>query len=595
MYRAPLRDMRFVLHELLGDDRLARFYSTVDYSGELADSILDEAAKFGENVLEPLNKTGDAEGAKWTPDGVVVPKGFREAYASYTEGGWTQLSVPEAEGGQGMPQTVNTAAEEIFFASNMAFYLGTSLARGAVEAIAASAAGGPISQQFLPRLVSGEWMGTMNLTEAQAGSDLGLMRTRAVAEGDHYRVFGQKIFITYGDHDMTDNIVHLVLGRIDGAPAGTRGISLFLVPKVLVNADGSAGAPNDVRCISIEHKLGLHASPTCVMAFGEKDGAVGYLLGAPNSGLAHMFIMMNAARLSVGVQGLAQSERAFQQALDWARSRLQGRPADGTAAGPVAIVNHPDVKRMLLSMKSRVEAMRVLAYAAALSLDAAHREADAAARAAALLRAELLTPVVKGWCTEIAIDVTSTGIQVHGGMGFIEETGASQFLRDVRVASIYEGTTGIQSNDLIGRKLGRDKGAAMTALLDELVAELQMPGVDQADVVAAKAAALEALALLRAATASILVQQAASPAAAMAVSVPYLMLCGTVIAGALLAQGAGVAAKALAGGSGEAAFYEAKLRTARFYADQVLPGAHGLARVVGSGAASVTQADPATL
>jgi len=386
-----------------------------------------------------------------------------------------------------------------------------------------------------------------------------------------------------------------VLGRIDGAPAGTRGISLFLVPKVLVNADGSAGAPNDVRCISIEHKLGLHASPTCVMAFGEKDGAVGYLLGAPNSGLAHMFIMMNAARLSVGVQGLAQSERAFQQALDWARSRLQGRHADGTAAGPVAIVNHPDVKRMLLSMKSRVEAMRVLAYTAALSLDAAHREAEEAARAAALLRAELLTPIVKGWCTEIAIDVTSTGIQVHGGMGFIEETGASQFLRDVRVASIYEGTTGIQSNDLIGRKLGRDKGAAMTMLLDELVADLQMPGVDQADVVAAKAAALEALALLRAATASILVQQAASPAAAMAVSVPYLMLCGTVIAGALLAQGAGVAAKALAGGSGEAAFYEAKLRTARFYADQVLPGAHGLARVVGSGAASVTQADPATL
>jgi len=295
------------------------------------------------------------------------------------------------------------------------------------------------------------------------------------------------------------------------------------------------------------------------------------------------------------VQGLAQSERAFQQALDWARSRLQGRAADGTAAGPVAIVNHPDVKRMLLSMKSRVEAMRVLAYTAALSLDAAHREADEAARAAALLRAELLTPVVKGWCTEIAIDVTSTGIQVHGGMGFIEETGASQFLRDVRVASIYEGTTGIQSNDLIGRKLGRDKGAAMTALLDELVADLQEAGTDHADFIAAKAAALEALALLRTATASVLAQQATSPAAAMAVSVPYLMLCGTVISGALLAQGAGVAAKALAGGSGEAAFYEAKLRTARFYADQVLPGAHGLARVVGSGAASVTQADPATL
>jgi 3-(methylthio)propanoyl-CoA dehydrogenase len=394
---------------------------------------------------------------------------------------------------------------------------------------------------------------------------------------------------------MTDNIVHLVLGRIDGAPAGTRGISLFLVPKMLVNTDGSPGEANDVRCLSIEHKLGLHASPTCVMAFGEKDGAVGYLLGAPNSGLAHMFIMMNAARLSVGVQGLAQSERAYQQALDWARSRRQGRSADGTNAGPVAIVNHPDVKRMLLSMKSRVEAMRVLAYAAALSLDAAHRADDAAARATALLRAELLTPIVKGWCTETAIEVTSTGIQVHGGMGFIEETGASQFLRDVRVASIYEGTTGIQSNDLIGRKLGRDQGAAMTALLDELVVALKAPGTDTADVVAARTAALEALALLRAATASLLIQQAASPAAAMAVSVPYLMLCGTVIAGALLVQGAGVAAKALAAGSGEAAFYDAKIRTARFYADQVLPAALGLARVVESGAASVAQTDPATL
>ncbi len=586
MYRAPLRDMQFVLHELLGDDRLSAYYADVDYAGELADSILEEAAKFGENVLEPLNRPGDVEGARWTPEGVQVPKGLKEAYASYIEGGWTQMSVPGDLGGQGMPHTVNNAVEEIMFASNMAFYLGTSLARGAVEAIAGSGSGDAV-QPFVEKLVSGEWMGTMNLTEAQAGSDLALLRSRAVADGDRYRIFGQKIFITYGDHDMTDNIVHLVLARIDGAPAGTRGISMFLVPKYLLKDDGSQGEMNDVRCISIEHKMGLHASPTCVMAFGEKDGAVGYLMGEPNTGLQHMFVMMNAARLSVGVQGLAQSERAYQQALDWARNRVQGKPVGVKDGASVAIVNHPDVKRMLLSMRSRIEAMRALAYTAALSLDAAHREAEPAAREAALFRAELLTPIVKGWCTETAIEVTSMGIQVHGGMGFVEETGAAQFLRDVRVAAIYEGTTGIQSNDLIGRKLGRDKGAAMNALIDELLADL---GADEA-----QASTREALELLRAATASVLRQSAESMAAAQAVSVPYLELCGTVLAGAMLAKGAAIAARALAAGTAETDFYEGKLRTARFYADQVLPRAHGLVRIVQAGAVSVTETDPAQL
>ncbi|MEN9705916.1 MAG: hypothetical protein RLZZ393_1795 [Pseudomonadota bacterium] len=590
MYRAPLRDMQFVLHELLGDERLAAYYSDVDYSGELADSIVEEAAKFGENVLEPLNRPGDVEGARWTPEGVLVPKGLKEAYAAYVEGGWTQLSVPGELGGQGMPHTVNNAVEEIMFASNMAFYLGTSLARGAVEAIAGSGSGASV-QPFVEKLVSGEWMGTMNLTEAQAGSDLALLRARAVPDGDRYRIFGQKIFITYGDHDMTDNIVHLVLARIDGAPAGTRGISMFLVPKYLLNADGSPGELNDARCISIEHKLGLHASPTCVMAFGEKDGAVGYLMGEPNTGLQHMFVMMNAARLSVGVQGLAQSERAYQQALDWARNRVQGRSVGAKDGPAVAIVNHPDVKRMLLSMRSRIEAMRALAYSAALYLDAAHREVDEAARERALFRAELLTPIVKGWCTETAIEVTSMGMQVHGGMGFIEETGAAQFLRDVRVAAIYEGTTGIQSNDLIGRKLGRDKGATMSLLIDELLASLDAGPDAPADVLASQVAAREALGVLRDATVSVLQQSAQSMAAAQAVSVHYLELCGTVLAGALLARGAGVAAQALAGGSGEAAFYRGKLRSARFYADQVLPRALGLARIVATGAASVTDTD----
>jgi len=578
MYKPPLREIRFVMHELLGDERLERGYADIDYSGELADNIVEEAAKFAENVLEPLNRPGDQQGARWTPQGVTTPAGFREAYAAYVEAGWTQLPVPSELGGQGMPHVLTSAVEELMFAANMAFYLGTSLAHGAVGAIAASATEEQ-KAAFVPRLVSGEWMGTMNLTETQAGSDLALIRTRAVPEGDHYRIFGQKIFITYGDHDLTDNIIHLVLARIDGAPEGVKGISLFVVPKFLINADGSRGAPNDLRCLSIEHKLGIHASPTCVMSFGEKDGAIGYLVGAPHTGLAFMFIMMNAARLSVGVQGLAQSERALQQALDWARNRKQGR----VSGQPVAIIEHPDVKRMLLSMKARTEAMRVLCYYAALELDRGHREADESVRATSLARAELLIPVVKGWCTETAMEVTSTGVQVHGGMGFIEETGASQFLRDVRITTIYEGTTGIQSNDLIGRKLGRDRGAAMAALIEELLAET---GASRSLTPYA-----EALTTLRDATQSVLRMHADEPARAQAVSVPYLKLCGTVIAGALMARAAAVAEAALSAKPGDA-FYEAKLQTCRFYAEQVLPEAIGLARVVKGGAASVTEAKP---
>jgi len=584
MYKPPLREIRFVMHELLGDAALVQGYADIDYTGELADNIVEEAGKFAENVLEPLNRPGDEQGARWTPEGVTTPAGFREAYAAYVEAGWTQLPVPSELGGQGMPHVLTSAVEELMFAANMAFYLGTSLAHGAVGAIAASATDEQ-KAAFVPRLVSGEWMGTMNLTETQAGSDLALIRTRAAPEGDHYRIFGQKIFITYGDHDLTGNIIHLVLARIDGAPEGVKGISLFVVPKFLINADGSRGAPNDLRCLSIEHKLGIHASPTCVMSFGEKDGAIGYLVGAPHTGLAFMFIMMNAARLSVGVQGLAQSERALQQALDWARNRKQGR----VSGQPVAIIEHPDVKRMLLSMKARTEAMRVLCYYAALELDRGHREADEAVRAASLARAELLIPVVKGWCTETAMDVTSTGVQVHGGMGFIEETGASQFLRDVRITTIYEGTTGIQSNDLIGRKLGRDRGAAMAALIQELLAEMNAARALTPYAKALRNASTEALTALRDATESVLRMHAEDPARAQAVSVPYLKLCGTVIAGALMARAAAVAEAALSAKPGDA-FYDAKLQTCRFYAEQVLPEAAGLARVVKGGAASVTEA-----
>jgi 3-(methylthio)propanoyl-CoA dehydrogenase len=593
MYHAPLREISFVLHELLGDRSLAELYADAGYSAEIADNILEEAAKFAENVLLPLNASGDREGASWTESGVTTPKGFPEAYKAYVEAGWSQLSMGLELGGQGMPQLVNSAVEELMFASNMAFFLGTSLARGAVEAIVASGNPAQLSQ-ILPKLVTGEWMGTMNLTEPQAGSDLALLRTRAVAEGDHYRIFGQKIFITYGDHDLSENIIHLVLARIDGAPAGTRGISLFFVPKFLVNADGTSGAANDVRCLSIEHKVGIHASPTCVMSFGEKDGALGYLLGEPNTGLSHMFIMMNAARLSVGVQGLAQSERALQLALEWARNRLQGRAPRPGVPDPAPIIEHADVKRMLLSMKARTEGMRALVYFAALELDHGHHLPDKAARAAALARAELLVPVVKGWCTETAVNVTSTGVQVHGGMGYVEETGAAQFLRDVRIASIYEGTTGIQANDLIGRKLARDRGAAMGLLLKELLAELNDARALSPEARAIRNAATEGLTLLRDATEVLLQTYGESVERAQAVAVPYLELVGVVIAGSLMARAATLADAALQS-TPDDAFYLSKRQTARFFAEQLLPASQGLARVVKAGGASVVDARSALL
>jgi alkylation response protein AidB-like acyl-CoA dehydrogenase len=587
MFHSPLREIRFVMRELLASQELEQLYADSGYSAELADNILEEGGKFAENVLEPLNQGGDREGARWTPEGVITPKGFKEAYGAYVQAGWAQLSMSPELGGQGLPQLLNSAVEELMFAANMGFFLGTSLARGAVEAIAASAT----EEQkalVLPKLVNGQWMGTMNLTEPQAGSDLALLRTRAVPEGDHYRVFGQKIFITYGEHDLSENIIHLVLARLDGAPEGTKGISLFCVPKFLINADGSVGARNDLRCLSIEHKLGIHASPTCVMAFGEKEGALGYLLGPPHAGLAFMFLMMNAARLSVGVQGLAQSERSLQLALEWARNRLQGKAQGKTA--PVAIIEHPDVRRMLLSMKARTEGMRALCYYVALELDRGHHLPDEAARKAALLRAELLIPVVKGWCTETAIDVCSTGVQVHGGMGYVEETGAAQFLRDVRIATIYEGTTGIQANDLIGRKLGRDRGEAMAALIQDLLGQLEMARTLLPATRTARNAAMEALVALRDLTVQLVRTQSEAPASAQAVAVPYLKLCGITITGALMARAAAVAEAALGANPGDAAFYEAKLQTCRFYAEQVLPEAIGLVRIVKSGAASVTEA-----
>jgi acyl-CoA dehydrogenase len=590
MYRAPLREMRFVLEELLGAQSLAGFPGLAEYSNELAQSVLEEAARFAEEVLEPLNRPGDIEGARWTPEGVVAAPGFRDAYAKYVEGGWPALGGLPQFGGQHLPRVLVNAVGEFWGSANLAFKLGPMLTHGAAHALELS--GSPAQQRlYLPKMVRGEWSGTMVLTEPQAGSDLGQVRTRAVPEGDRYRLFGQKIFITWGDHDLTANTIHMVLARIDGAPAGVKGISLFIVPKVLVNADGSLGARNDVRCLSIEHKLGINASPTCVLAFGEHGGALGELVGEPGRGLEYMFIMMNSARLSVGSEGYSVGERAFQRAAEWARNRVQGRPPLAAAAGRLPIIHHPDVKRMLLTMKSVTEAARALTLYAAFQFDIADNSPDESARSAARSRGELLTPIVKGWCTECGNEVCAIGVQVHGGMGFIEETGAAQYMRDVRITTIYEGTTGIQSNDLIGRKIGRDRGAAMSALIADIERELGALAVADTVVEGTRRAALEATGLLRAATRALLAALATRPEAAMAVSVPYLMLCGYVVGGWLLTRSAAIAERHTGGTERE--FYASKVRTAAFYAAQVLPVAAALARVVETGAASVIETDAA--
>ncbi|MFI4914637.1 MAG: acyl-CoA dehydrogenase family protein, partial [Steroidobacterales bacterium] len=490
-YRAPLKDLLFVLEHLLHASELARLARYGDYGAELAESILLEAARFGEQVLAPINALGDRTGATWSPTGVCMPGPFRQAYEQFVAAGWPQLTVDTAHGGQGVPLVLGAAAEEIWFGANLAFMLCPLLGRGAAEALEAVGSR-ELQQRFLPKLNAGTWAGTMNLTESQAGSDLSAIRTRAVlqSEGGHYLLYGQKIFITYGEHDMAENIVHLVLARIEGAPPGIKGISLFVVPKLLPRADAIAGGTadaaleeplvrrNDLRCVSIEHKLGIHASPTCVMTYGEERGAVGYLVGEPHHGLEYMFVMMNSARLSVGVQGVGLAELALQQAGDWAHSRVQGRVLPGASAPAAAsdahatIVEHPDVRRMLLTIKANVEAMRALALYTALQLDRARAEPEAVQRAHALARGELLIPIVKGYCTEQANTLASLSIQIHGGVGFIEETGAAQTLRDARITSIYEGTTGIQANDLLGRKLARDRAAAMTAMIHDMLREL---------------------------------------------------------------------------------------------------------------------------
>ncbi|MFM0232752.1 acyl-CoA dehydrogenase C-terminal domain-containing protein [Paraburkholderia sediminicola] len=582
-YIAPLRDMRFVMTELAELGELSSLPGYEEATPELAEAVLEEAARLATEVLAPLNKPGDEQGARLTSDGVVAADGFAAAYRQFVAGGWSGLSGDPEFGGQGLPELLQAATVEMWNSSNMAFALCPLLTAGATEALRQHGSD-DLKARYLPKMVSGEWTGTMNLTEPQAGSDLAAVRTKAVPDGDHYRLSGQKIFITWGDHDMTDNVIHLVLARTPDAPEGVRGISLFLVPKFLLNADGSPGARNDVHCVSLEHKLGIHASPTCVMSFGDQDGAIGYLVGQENKGLAHMFTMMNEARQKVGIQGLAIAERAYQQAREYAKERVQGRLAASRSGGAVAIIHHPDVRRMLMTMKSQIEAMRAFAYVMAADMDRAHRDPDAGERARRQVRADLLIPVLKAWCTELGVEIASTGVQVHGGMGYIEETGACQFLRDARIAPIYEGTTGIQAADLAGRKLASDKGAGMA----ELVAEMRQTALElerstDAQVASVGTSLAAGVQALEDATAWMLQALATQPDAALASSVDYLMLTGYVCGGWQMGRAALVASEKSAANE-DPDFHRTKLATARFYADKILPKANALLEAIRSGA-----------
>jgi alkylation response protein AidB-like acyl-CoA dehydrogenase len=585
-YTAPLKDMGFVLRELADLAGIARLPGYEDATPELADAILEEAARFASSVLAPLNRSGDQEGAHWHEGHVTPPRGFREAYRQFADNGWCALPCRPEHGGQGLPRLVAAAVSEMWKSANHAFSLCPMLTMGAIEAL--ELCGTPSQKAlYLPRMISGEWTGTMNLTEPLAGSDLAAIRTRAVPQGDGtYRLFGQKIFITWGDHDMTDNIVHLVLARTPDAPEGVKGISLFVVPKFLVNDDGTLGERNDAWCVSIEKKLGIHASPTCVMAFGDHGGAIGTLVGREHEGLKYMFIMMNAARFAVGLEGLANAEGAYQKALGYARERIQSRAIEGSASS-VAIVHHPDVRRMLLTMKSQVEAMRALAYSVAGLHDQAQRHPEAAERARHQALVDLMIPVVKGWLTETGNDVASLGVQVHGGMGYIEQTGAAQYFRDARITTIYEGTTGIQANDLIGRKIAREDGATIKELLatmrQNLAAASRQPGAE----FAAIAGQLDqGIVALEAAVDYIVADYGRAPQAVAVGAVPFLKLMGLVCGGWSMARAA-LAAQARIDAGDSDPFYPAKIATARFFAEHLLPQAPALARVVTQGGDSV--------
>ena len=576
-YRAPVKDMGFVINELAGLADIAALPGYEEATPDLVEAVMEEAALLATQVIAPTNLVGDAKGSRVENGQVIVPPEFHSAYQQYVEGGWPSIVNDPEYGGQGLPKLVGMAVEEMLQSANLAWSLCPMLTQGAIHAIEAHGSDA-LKAAYLEQMVSGAWTGTMNLTEPQAGSDLSVVRSTATRAGDAYKVSGQKIFITWGDQDITENIVHLVLARIPDAPAGVKGLSLFLVPKFLVNDDGSIGEQNSVTTVSVEHKLGIHGSPTCVLAF---QNAEGYLIGQEGSGLACMFTMMNSARLGVGLEGVSVSEAAYQHALMYALERVQGRAAGHE--GSVAIVEHPDVRRMLLTMKADTEAMRAVSYVASAHLDRASHSADAEQRAFHQARVDLLIPVVKGWITENAQVLTSLGIQVYGGMGYVEETGAAQFMRDARILTIYEGTTGIQAGDLIGRKILRDGGAALQAMLaemDAVVAAVAAAG----DVVAAISDSLaEGVAAVRESLQWLLANHDKHAANAGAVSYHFLMMLGSVVGGWQMARAALVAKAKLDGGTADTNFYNAKIKTARFYAEQTLPRALSHARTIKAG------------
>ena len=587
-YKAPIKDMLFNIEHLARIDQIAQMPGFEDAGLDTAAAVLEEAAKFNEGVLGPLNWEGDRNPSSWKDGVVTTTPGFKQAFKQFTEGGWQGLQHPAEYGGQGLPKTIGAACIEMVNSANMSFALCPLLSDGAIEALL-TAGSDELKATYLEKLVSGEWTGTMNLTEPQAGSDLAMVRSSARPEPDGtYKIFGTKIFITYGEHDMADNIVHLVLARVVGAPEGVKGISLFVVPKFMVGKDGSLGARNDVFCVSIEHKMGIKASPTAVLQYGDNGGAVGYLVGQENRGLEYMFIMMNAARYAVGMQGVAIAERAYQKAVAFARDRVQSRPVDGSLNKSGPIIHHPDVRRMLMTMRANVEGCRAMAAVAAAAYDAAHHHADAQVRKDNAAFYEFLVPLVKGYSTEMSLEVTSLGVQVHGGMGFIEETGAAQYYRDAKILTIYEGTTAIQANDLVGRKTSRDGGQtplAMAAQIEKTEAGLIASGTPEAASVARRLKAAR-LALVDVVN-FVAGNTKASPNAVFAGSVPYLLLAGNVVAGWQLARSLLVAQDQIKAGH-EVAFMQAKIVTARFYADHILSKSPGIRDSIVEGADSIT-------
>ena len=589
-YKAPVRDLQFSLREAADFGRLEAVFPAADT--DTVGAVLEAAGSFAADVLAPLNRAGDTHGARLENGVVRSAPGFADAYRAFAAGGWNGLTASTDFGGQGLPKALEIAVFEMIQSANMAFGLCPMLTLGAIEAL--SAHGTPAQKAtYLPKLTSGEWTGTMNLTEPQSGSDLGGITTRAEPDEDGgYRITGQKIYITWGDHDVADNIVHLVLARLPGAPAGSRGLSLFLAPKILVEETGALGAANALRAASLEHKLGIHASPTCVMLF---EGAKAELVGAPNQGLAAMFVMMNAARLQVGVQGVAIAERAYQQALTFSLERKQGRSA-WTGASPSRLFDHPDVRRSLMLMKARIEAARGLCLSTAVAADLARHAPNPVDREAARMREDLLTPIAKAWSTDLGVEAASMGLQIHGGMGFIEETGAAQHYRDARILPIYEGTNGIQAIDLMGRKLAIGKGKAVRELVAEIFPTASaLKSADDAWLHTIGARLEAGLAAVQSATGWMLERRGHAQPDALAGATPYLKLLGDVVGGWMLAKGALAASQNIAAGEGDKEYWRTRIGLARVYAEQVLAQAPALSQAVSQGAIDLFRATPESL